>query len=140
MPPEAERYAVSGAPSRAPWNPLMDRRRFLLASLGGVGALALGACGSSGQPPTGVTLRLPQGATGFPTPFAANADIGYNQMSLIYDTLLWKDGSGELLPWLVTGFTSSPDNLTYTFELRDDVKWSDGRPLTSDDVVFTFDY
>lgn len=119
----------------------MDRRRFLLASMGGLGALALGAC----SPPTssqqfGRTLRLPQGALGFPSPFAANADPGYNQMSLVYDSLLWKDGSGELLPWLAESFESSPDHLTYTFTLRDNLRWGDGRPLTADDVVFTFDY
>jgi len=119
----------------------MDRRRFLAASLGGVGALALGACtGKSSGPAAGRTLRLAQGATGFPTPFLSNADIGYNQMSLLYDTLLWKDGSGTLLPWLAQSFTSSEDRLTYTFTLRDGVKWSDGQPLTADDVVFTFEY
>lgn len=118
----------------------MDRRRFLLASLGGLGALALGACSGSGSAGSGRTLRLAQGALGFPTPFAANADPGYNQMSLLYDTLLWKDGAGELLPWLARSYEKSPDNLTYTFRLRDNLKWSDGRPLTAADVVFTFDY
>jgi peptide/nickel transport system substrate-binding protein len=124
----------------AAWNPTLDRRRFLLASAGAVGALTLGACSGGDGGPAGLTLRLPQGATGFPSPFASNADIGYNQMSLIYDTLLWKDGTGQLLPWLARDFTVSPDHLTYTFELRDGVKWNDGRPFTSDDVRFTFDY
>jgi len=124
----------------APWNPVVDRRRFLLASLSGAAALALGSCSSPSGQRSGLRLRLPQGATGFPSPFAANADIGYNQMSLIYDTLLWKDGSGQLLPWLAQEYSSSPDHLTYTFRLRDNLMWSDGRPLTSDDVVFTFDY
>ncbi|MDQ6728461.1 MAG: ABC transporter substrate-binding protein [Actinomycetota bacterium] len=123
------------------WNVPMDRRQFLLASLSGAGALAFASCAKSATPGNaGPTVRLPQGATGFPSPFAANADIGYNQMSLLYDTLLWKDGTGALLPWLARSFTSSPDHLTYTFVLRDNLKWSDGQPLTADDVVFTFDY
>jgi peptide/nickel transport system substrate-binding protein len=127
-----------------PW-PLLDRRRFLLASLGGVGALVLGSgCSpTSGSGPGQAgsrTVRLSQGATGFPTPFACNADIGYNQMSLLYDSLLWKDGNGELLPWLAERMDVSADHLTYTFQLRDGVKWSDGQLLTADDVVFTFDY
>ncbi|MEO5680690.1 MAG: ABC transporter substrate-binding protein, partial [Acidimicrobiales bacterium] len=86
------------------------------------------------------TVRLPLGALGFPTPFAANGGAGYNQMSLIYDTLLWKDSSGQLLPWLARSSTTSADHLTYGFELRDNAMWSDGRPVTPADVVFTFDY
>ncbi len=125
--------------------PILDRRQLLLASLGGVGALALGACSSGSKPPPAgeagrPTVRLSQGALGFPTPFASNADIGYSQMMLIYDTLLWKDGAGELLPWLAESYESSPDHLTYTFQIREGVTWSDGRPLTANDVKFTFDY
>lgn len=124
---------------------VLDRRRFLLAALGGAGALALGACTSSGPSSGGApagrpTVRLPNSALGFPTPFAANGGPGYSQMTLLYDTLLWKDGTGELLPWLADSFTSSDDHLTYTFELRDGVTWSDGEALTAADVVFTFEY
>lgn len=32
----------------------------------------------------------------------------------------------------------SEDGLTYTYELRDDVKWDDGSPLTADDILFTY--
>ncbi len=121
--------------------PLMDRRRFLLASLGGAAALALGACGGgSGGGGGGRAFRLPDNATGFPSPFASNADFGYVQMSLLYDTLIWKDGGGNLLPWLAASYATSPDHLTYTFQLRPNLKWSDGRPLTADDVKFTFHY
>jgi len=61
-------------------------------------------------------------------------------MSLLYDTLLWKDGEGELLPWLAERVDRSADGLTYTFELRPGLSWSDGTPLTAADVVFTFEY
>ncbi len=123
---------------------VLDRRRFLLAALGGAGALVLGACTGSGPASRGAagrpTVRLPDAALGFPTPFASNGGPGYSQMILLYDTLLWKDGTGELLPWLAESFTSSDDQRTYTFELRDDVRWSDGEALTAEDVVFTFEY
>ncbi|MFP5375370.1 MAG: ABC transporter substrate-binding protein [Acidimicrobiia bacterium] len=124
---------------------VLDRRRFLLAVAGTAGAAVLGACsggssgggaGASGRP----TLRLPHGALGFPSPFAANGGPGYNQMILLYDTLVWKDGSGTLLPWLAASHEVSDDHLTHRFELRDGVTWSDGAPFTSADVVFTFDY
>jgi peptide/nickel transport system substrate-binding protein len=135
----------------------MRRRTFLTASLGTAGALVLGACDSSEEatdspttlepggdaglePAPRPTLRLPGGDSGFPSPFAYRRGGGYVQMSFIYDTLLWNDAGGEVMPWLVESFEQSDDGLTYTFELRDDVAWHDGRPLTPDDVVFTFDY
>jgi peptide/nickel transport system substrate-binding protein len=119
--------------------PSLNRRQFLIGSAAGIGALALTRCAPSVRR-AGATVRLPDGALGFPSPFAANADLGYNQMSLLYDTLLWKDGSGQLLPWLAESHESSPDHLRHTFTLREGLRWSDNRPLTADDVVFTFDY
>lgn len=120
----------------------LDRRRFLAAAAAaaGAGALALGGCRPKAGSASGRRVRLPYGAFGFPSPFAANGGPGYNQMSLLYDTLLLKDGAGQLLPWLATSVEMSEDHLTHTFELRDNLAWSDGRPLTPADVVFTFDY
>ena len=44
----------------------------------------------------------------------------------------------ELEPWLAERWTESDDGLSYTLKLRPDVKFSDGAPLTSADVVFSF--
>ena len=44
----------------------------------------------------------------------------------------------ELEPWLAEGWTSSPDGLTHTITLRPDIQFSDGVPLTSADVLFSF--
>lgn len=138
----------------------MDRRAFLLSALGAAGAVALGSCvdddddpssgtttllgpdddPSSLEPVSRPTLRLPGGDFGFPSPFVYFVGPGYFRMSYIYDTLLLVDATGELVPWLSSRYERSSDGLTYTFELRDDVRWHDGRPLTADDVVFTFDY
>ncbi|MBO9541885.1 ABC transporter substrate-binding protein [bacterium] len=41
-------------------------------------------------------------------------------------------------PGLAESWTVSPDNKTFVFKLREGLKWSDGHPLTADDVVFTF--
>jgi peptide/nickel transport system substrate-binding protein len=45
----------------------------------------------------------------------------------------------ELVPEAATGWTISDDRLTYTFKLRDDLRWSDGQPITSADYKWTFD-
>jgi peptide/nickel transport system substrate-binding protein len=44
----------------------------------------------------------------------------------------------ELEPWLAEAWRLEADNLTYTVTLRDGVAFSDGQPLTADDVVFSF--
>jgi peptide/nickel transport system substrate-binding protein len=46
--------------------------------------------------------------------------------------------TNELEPRLATTWASAPDGLTHTFTLRDDVRFSDGAPFTSADVLFTF--
>ncbi len=45
----------------------------------------------------------------------------------------------EVIPALAKGWDISADNKTYTFYLREGVRWSDGAPFTADDVIFTFD-
>lgn len=42
--------------------------------------------------------------------------------------------SNKVKPWLAKKFEYSDGGKTLTFKLRDDVKWSDGKPLTSKDV------
>lgn len=46
--------------------------------------------------------------------------------------------TGEVIPELAKSWDISEDNLEYTFHLREGVTWSDGHPLTADDVVFTW--
>ncbi|MGC9360650.1 MAG: ABC transporter substrate-binding protein [Anaerolineae bacterium] len=77
---------------------------------------------------------------GYPSPFAFYArGPGYLQMALVFDTLVWKDADG-FIPWLATDWHASADGKTWTFELRDDVRWHDGEPLTAEDVAFTYTY
>lgn len=44
----------------------------------------------------------------------------------------------EIEPWLAESWTTAADGRTYTFTLRPGIQFSDGRPVTSDDVLFSF--
>ncbi|MBP8973333.1 MAG: diguanylate phosphodiesterase [Anaerolineae bacterium] len=86
-------------------------------------------------------LRLPSGGYwGHPSPFGFNRGPGYLRASLIFDTLVWRDASGETIPWLATDWSLSADGLTWTFTLREGVQWQDGTPFTADDVAFSIQY
>jgi peptide/nickel transport system substrate-binding protein len=58
-------------------------------------------------------------------------DHGY----LIYDTLFGLDADQKIQPQMVDTHTTSEDGKVHTFTLRDGLKWHDGKPVTSADVV-----
>ncbi|MGG6292845.1 ABC transporter substrate-binding protein [Leptolyngbya sp. AN02str] len=64
----------------------------------------------------------------------ANAALGY-----MYEGLLSTNGlTGDLEPGLAESWEISDNNQRIIFTLRERLKWSDGEPLTVDDVVFSF--
>ncbi|HZS95001.1 MAG TPA: ABC transporter substrate-binding protein [Chloroflexota bacterium] len=74
-------------------------------------------------------------------PFNGNAvstgDLGFIYEPLVYYNLL---KAGKASPWLATSWAFSNHNRTLTFQLRKGVKWSNGKPFTSADVVFDAKY
>ncbi|MEU2663612.1 ABC transporter substrate-binding protein [Micromonospora sp. NPDC007220] len=64
---------------------------------------------------------------------------GLTAVHSLYDTLLTFEGSdvSKPVPALAESFEASPDAKTFTFKLREGVKFSDGTALTADDVVFS---
>ena len=80
------------------------------------------------------------GDFGFPSVYTISPKgQGYMTLSYIFDTLMWTDESG-LIPYLAEDYSVSEDGLTYTFQLRKGVSFTDGTPFTAEDVKFTFDY
>ncbi|WP_244220308.1 ABC transporter substrate-binding protein [Rahnella variigena] len=60
-----------------------------------------------------------------------------NVTNVIFARLIDWDSQGKLVPGLAESWTVSPDGKTYTIKLRHDLKFSDGSPLTAEDVAFT---
>src|SRR5690554_4552346 len=58
----------------------------------------------------------------------------------VFEGLVGTDGvTAEIVPSLAYKWDISDDGLTYTFYLRRGIKWHDGRELTADDVIFSYD-
>lgn len=83
--------------------------------------------------------RLAEGVVGLPrsiNPVLAFTEVDRDLSSLIYSGLM-KYEDGRLVPDLAKKYTVSSDGLTYTFLLKSDIRFHDGRPVTADDVEFT---
>lgn len=104
--------------------------------------------GTSGTPAAAPTsapsradrLRMAGGQWGHVSPFAYNRGPGLAHSLFGFDTLTWKDATGEVIPWLSPKWEMAPDGLRYTYTIREKAAWHDGTPLTAEDVAFTFDY
>src|SRR5699024_2189330 len=61
-----------------------------------------------------------------------------NITRILFDGLANEDGELELEPRLAKEWELSDDNLSLHITLNEDAKWSDGEPITADDVLFSF--
>lgn len=85
---------------------------------------------------TFVSSTIGEGPKTF-NPFNSKDNISSQMSEIMYDGLVTTDPvSGDTIPKLAKSF--SVDGCVYIVNLRHGIKWSDGRPITADDVVFTW--
>ena len=71
-------------------------------------------------------------------PITADEASSIDINRFMFAALLGYDSVSQgIEPGLAESWTNSPDGKTWTFKLRKNLRWSDGEPLTADDVVFT---
>jgi peptide/nickel transport system substrate-binding protein len=75
----------------------------------------------------------------FINPILANSDADESLVSLIYSGLMRKDNEGKLIPDLAEKYDISKNGLIYTFTLKDNLTFQDGKPITTDDILFTIE-
>lgn len=83
---------------------------------------------------------LIEGVLGTPryiNPLLATSDADRDLTALIYSGLLRATGDGKLIPDLASDYSVSNNGLVYTFNLKKNLTWHDGEPITIDDVIFT---
>ncbi|MGE5132071.1 MAG: ABC transporter substrate-binding protein [Gemmatimonadota bacterium] len=131
----------------------LSRRDFLRkGSLVGLSMPVLGgilaACGGSGSPSTsGTTAKGKPGAVikaGLYVPAAAINPItiadqgGLQLLGNVGEFLVFTDQHNVYHPWLATSWSSNADASVWTFKIRQGVKFNNGKPMTVDDVVYSF--
>tara|TARA_B110000971_G_scaffold219148_2_gene259573 strand:- start:2583 stop:4250 length:1668 start_codon:yes stop_codon:yes gene_type:complete len=85
------------------------------------------------------TLNL--GNTGEPQtldPHRYNLRLEETLLNDLFLGLTTFNAKGEIVPGAAKSWIQSADGLTWTFNLREDLRWSDGAPLTADDFVYSF--
>jgi peptide/nickel transport system substrate-binding protein len=68
---------------------------------------------------------------------SAGGEFDAPVFTTIYEALAWTSPSGDVLPRLATDWTISEDKMTYTFNLREGVKFHNGADFTAHDVVYS---
>ncbi|MBW8724408.1 MAG: ABC transporter substrate-binding protein [Inquilinus limosus] len=80
------------------------------------------------------SISAPQGVF---NPYFFSNGWDENVTNVIFGRLINYDSQGKLIPEQAESWTVSPDNLVYTIKLRSGLTFSDGSPLTAEDVAFT---
>ena len=109
----------------------------LLILLLALGTIGCGA-GETQDEGTTFTMAITEKIDTF-NPLSAEMQVSYEALLLLYDPLVRYDENLDPVPCLAERWEISEDELTWTFFLKEGVKWHDGEPFTAEDVKFTYE-
>ena len=138
----------------------MKMKKFVAVAVAGCMAATLAACGSTASTSSAAASESTEGATaeaaaettatgsGFTVQLGPNPETldpalnssvdGANTIITIFEPLLLIDEENKVIPGQAESYEKSPDGLTWTFHMRDGLKWSDGSDLTAKDFEYSF--
>jgi oligopeptide transport system substrate-binding protein len=135
----------------------MKKKSLLLVAVM-VSSLILSACGGNKSTDSSKGTTTANGETTAPANATTGLDLavqvgpdpetidpalnssadGANMIMHAFETLMIVDKDNKIVSGQAESYEMSKDGLTYTFHLRDGLKWSDGTPLTANDFVFSW--
>ena len=132
----------------------MKMKKFVAVAVAGCMAASLAACGSSASTSSAAGTATAEAATdatatgsGFTVQLGPNPESldpalnsavdGANTILTIFEPLLLIDENNKVIPGQAESYTVSEDGLTWTFTMRDGLKWSDGSELTAKDFEYS---
>ena len=135
------------------------KKRLIVAALAIAGAMSLSGCGGSksntepaadstkaaengdtkksGDGKKILTIQLGPDVESIDPALNSTVD-GANYILYAFENLLKIDKEGKVVPGLAEKYEISDDQLTWTFHLRDGLKWSDGSDFTAEDFVYSW--
>jgi len=101
--------------------------------------IALSGCaGDKAEDSSKITIGIPQDIDSL-DPHKAEGAGTREVLFNIYEGLVKPDGNGNLNPAVASNYTISEDGKTYTFTLRDGIKFHNGNPVTVEDIKYSID-
>ena len=113
----------------------LSRRQVLGGAAAAAAALTFSAPSVRAQKGQRTLRFVPHADLKVLDPIWTTGYITRNHGYLVYDTLFGTDEQLRIKPQMVEHFTASPDGMTYTFTLREGLRWHDGQPVRSEDCV-----
>jgi oligopeptide transport system substrate-binding protein len=99
---------------------------------------AVGGCSKHPQPRDPAPASLKRGLAGEPAsldPAAATDNYSTQVIQDLYEGLTGESSTGEVVPGVATSWTVDSTGTTYTFQLRSDARWSNGKPVRASEFV-----
>jgi peptide/nickel transport system substrate-binding protein len=113
----------------------------LIAGCSSGGSSTTAASGTATAAPMGVLTIGNEGGETWPCQFNPfNPSVYWQSFGIMYESLDYVNPlrNGEVRPMLATSYAWSPDKRKLSFDIRSGVTWSDGKPFTAADVLYTF--
>lgn len=116
----------------------MKKKISLLLSLILIASIALAGCGAGGDKEAKILRTNNSSEPGTLDPALAQGTHESWVLDHAFEGLMKRDNDGQIVGGMASDYDLADDNVTYTFTIRDGVKWSNGDPVTAHDFEYSW--